>query len=108
MLSGGRMKRRRRDVAESSGGRETDRQSRPKRSKDPAKHVSKVLRHALEGGHVDEVFPGLRSGSSAGLVAVTLPDAKSRRATLKALREDDAIGTTRGPIPRTTVHGKAP
>ena len=63
----------------------------PKRSKDPAKHVSKVLRNAGEGGHVEEVFPGLRSGSSAGLVAVTLPDAKSRRATLKALREDDAI-----------------
>ena len=56
----------------------------PKRSKDPAKHVSKVLRHAGEGGHVEEVFPGLRSGSSAGLVAVTLPDDKSRR-------EDDAI-----------------
>ena len=63
----------------------------PKRSKDPAKHVSKVLRNAGEGGHVEEIFPGLRSGSSAGLVAVTLPDAKSRRATLKALREDDAI-----------------
>jgi hypothetical protein len=63
----------------------------PKRSKDPAKHVSKVLRDAGEGGHVEEVFPGLRSGSSAGLVAVTLPDAKPRRATLKALREDDAI-----------------
>jgi hypothetical protein len=63
----------------------------PKRSKDPAKHVSKVLRNAGEGGHVEEIFPGLRSGSSAGLVAVTLPDEKSRRATLKALREDDAI-----------------
>ena len=63
----------------------------PKRSKDPAKHVSKVLRNAGEGGQVEEIFPGLRSGSSAGLVAVTLPDAKSRRATLKALREDDAI-----------------
>ena len=63
----------------------------PRRSKDPAKHVSKVLRHAGEDGRVEEVFPGLRSGSSAGLVAVTLPGAKSRRATLKALREDDAI-----------------
>ena len=28
---------------------------------------------------------------SANAAAVTLPDAKSRRATLKALREDDAI-----------------
>lgn len=66
----------------------------PKRSKDPAKHVSKVLRGAGEGGRVEEVFPGLRRGSSAGLVAVTLPDApdtKARRATLKALRDDKAI-----------------
>ena len=72
----------------------------PKRSKDPAKHVSKVLHDAGEGGHVEEVFPGLRSGSSAGLVAVTLPDAKARRATLKALREDDAISYVDTPKPR--------
>ena len=66
----------------------------PKRSKDPARHVSKVLRGVGKGGRVEEVFPGLRSGASAGLVAVTLPDApdtKTRRATLKALRDDDAI-----------------
>lgn len=66
----------------------------PKRSKDPAKHVSDVLRGVARGGRVEEVFPGLRSGASAGLVAVTLPgasDAKTQRATLKALREDDAI-----------------
>jgi hypothetical protein len=64
------------------------------RSKDPTRHVRKVLRGAGEGGRVEEVFPGLRTGSSAGLVAVTLPDApdtKTRRATLKALRDDDAI-----------------
>jgi hypothetical protein len=66
----------------------------PDRAKEPAKHVSKVLRSTGEGGHVEEVFPGLRSGSSAGLVTVTLPeapDAKVRRATLKALRDDEAI-----------------
>jgi len=66
----------------------------PKRSKSPARHVSKVLRSAGEGGRVEEVFPGLRNGSSAGLVTITLPDApdrKTRRATLKALREDEAI-----------------
>ena len=66
----------------------------PKRSKDPARHVSKVLRAVAKGGRVEEVFPGLRSGASAGLVAVTLPDsrdAKAQRATLKALRDDDAI-----------------
>jgi hypothetical protein len=66
----------------------------PKRSKDPAKHVSRVLRDAGKSGRVEEVFPGLRTGASAGLVCVTLPDApdtKSRRAALKALRDDEAI-----------------
>lgn len=75
----------------------------PKRSKDPAKHVSKVLQSAGEGGEVEEVFPGLRTGSSAGLVAVTLPDApdaKARRATLKALRDDEAISYVNTPKPR--------
>jgi hypothetical protein len=75
----------------------------PRRSKDPAKHVSNVLRGAGEGGRVKEVFPGLRDGSSAGLVTVTLPDApdtKTRRATLKALRDDDAISYVDTPKPR--------
>ena len=75
----------------------------PARSKDPAKHVSKVLRGAGEGGRVEEVFPGLRDGSSAGLVTVTLPDApdtKTRRATLKALRDDAAISYVDTPKPR--------
>ena len=75
----------------------------PKRSKNPARHVSKVLRGAGGGGRVEEVFPGLRNGSSAGLVTVTLPDApdtKTRRATLKALRDDDAISYVDTPKPR--------
>jgi hypothetical protein len=75
----------------------------PKRSKDPAKYVIKVLRGAGEGGRVEEVFPGLRSGSSAGLVTVTLPqapDAKARRATLKALRDDEAISYVNAPKTR--------
>jgi len=66
----------------------------PKHSKDPAKHVSKVLRGAGEKCRVEEVFPGLRDGTSAGLVSVTLPDEpdkKVRRAALKALRDDAAI-----------------
>ena len=78
----------------------------PRRSKDPAKHVSKVLRGAGEGGRVEELFPGLRSGSSAGLVTVTLPDApdtKARRATLKALREDEAISYVDTPKTRRAV-----
>ena len=76
----------------------------PKRSKDPAKHVSKVLRDAAtKGGRVEEVFPGLRSGSSAGLVSVELDDArdaKTRRAAVKALRDDDAISYVNTPKPR--------
>jgi hypothetical protein len=78
----------------------------PHRSKDPAKHVSRVLRGAGERGRVEEVFPGLRSGSSAGLVTVTLPDApdtKVRRATLKALREDDAISYVDTPKTRRAL-----
>jgi hypothetical protein len=78
----------------------------PKRSKDPAKHVSKVLRGAGERGRVEEVFPGLRSGSSAGLVAVTLPDApdkKARRAALKALRDDAAISYVDTPKTRRLI-----
>ena len=81
----------------------------PKRAKDPAKHVSKVLRGAGDTGNVEEVFPGLRSGSSAGLVSVNLPaapDAKTRRGTLKALREDDAIAYVEQPKPRRPLHKK--
>ena len=75
----------------------------PKRSKNPARHVSKVLRGAGPGVRVEEVFPGLRDGSSAGLVTVTLPDApdaKGHRATLKALRDDEAICYVNTPKPR--------
>ena len=76
----------------------------PKRSKDPAKHVSKVLRGAATaGGRVKEVFPGLRSGASAGLVSVELDDthdAKTQRAAVKALREDEAISYVNTPKPR--------
>ena len=75
----------------------------PKRSKDPAKHVTEVLRGAATtGGRVKEVFPGLRSGSSAGLVSVELDDtrdAKTQRAAVKALREDEAILTSTRPSP---------
>lgn len=76
------------------------------RSKDPATHVSNVLRSAGTGGHVEEVFPGLRSGSSAGLVTVTLPDApdaEATRATLKALRDDDAISYVNMPKGRRPI-----
>ena len=73
-LSGGRMK---------SEGRGPDAvklivKVDPKRSKDPARHVSKCCAAPVEG-RVEEVFPGLRDGSSAGLVTVTLPDEPDRR-----------------------------
>ncbi len=75
----------------------------PKRAKDPAKHVAKVLRGAGSSGRAEEVFPGLRTGSSAGLVSVQLPDApdaKQRRATMKALRDDEAVAYVSTPKPR--------
>lgn len=75
----------------------------PERAENPARYVSRVLRGAGAGGRVEEVFPGLRSGASAGLVTITLPDApdtRTRRATLKALREDKAISYVNMPKPR--------
>lgn len=75
----------------------------PTRAKDPAKHVAKVLRGAGSSGRAEEVFPGLRTGASAGLVSVQLPDApddKARRATVKALRDDEAIAYVDTPKPR--------
>ena len=75
----------------------------PKLKKDPAKHVTRVLKGTGERGRVEELFPGLQKGSSAGLVTVTLPDAavaKGKRAVLKALREDDAISYVETPKAR--------
>jgi hypothetical protein len=64
------------------------------RTKDPAAHVRQVLRAAGADGKVEEVFPDLRSGASAGLVSITLSepvDVASRERTIAALRADDAI-----------------
>lgn len=75
----------------------------PKRSKNPARHVSKVLRDAGKKCRVEEVFPGLRDGNSAGLVSVTLPDepdTKECRAAVKALRDDAAIAYVNTPKTR--------
>ena len=75
----------------------------PKLSKEPAKHVSRVLKSAGGRGRGDELFPGLATGSSAGLVSVTLPDdevPKGNRAVLKALRDDEAIRYVETPKPR--------
>ena len=75
----------------------------PKRAKNPAKHVSKVLGAATTRGRVEEVFPGLRSGSSAGLVSVELDDTRdeaTHRAAVKALQDDAAISYVNTPKPR--------
>jgi hypothetical protein len=98
--------RRMRPVGRSGGAMKLIVKVDPKRSNDPAKHVTRVLRGVGAGGRVDEVFPGLRSGSSAGLVAVTLRDAPNttaRRATLKALRDDKAISYVNTPKARHPV-----
>ncbi len=71
----------------------------PRRSKAPARHVAKVLRGVGKAGRAEEVFPGLREGSSAGLVMVTLPG-EADTATLKALREDEAIAYVETPKTR--------
>ena len=76
----------------------------PARSKDPAKHVSEVLRGVSStGGRVEEVFPGLRTGASAGLVSVEFDDARgaqTHRAAVKALQDDDAISYVNAPKSR--------
>ena len=73
----------------------------PKLSKEPAKHVTRVLKSAGKRGRVEELFPGLVTGSSAGLVSVTLADAAaSKRAVVKALRDDEAIRYVETPKPR--------
>jgi hypothetical protein len=75
----------------------------PTHADDPARYVTRVLRAAGETGRVEEVFPGLRSGASAGLVSVSLTDtgdAKTRRATLKLLRGDAAIAYVHTTKPR--------
>jgi hypothetical protein len=81
----------------------------PKRAKDPAKYVSELLRGAGDSGNVEEVFPGLRSGSSAGLVSVNLPaasSAKARRTTLKALQDDEAVAYVEQPKRRRPLQKK--
>lgn len=64
------------------------------RATDPAAHVAAVLQGVASSAGVEEVFPGLRTGASAGLVTVRLDgvaDAKTRRACLAALERDPAV-----------------
>jgi len=80
----------------------------PRRAKDPAKHVTKLLSTAAStsGVRVEEVFPGLRDGSSAGLVSVELDDGqdgKAHRAAVKALRDDEAVSYVNTPKARRAL-----
>jgi hypothetical protein len=76
------------------------------RAADPAAHVTRLLSAALASSgraEVEEVFPGLRTGRSAGLVSVRLPCApgsKGHRDSLAALRADAAVTRVEEPHPR--------
>jgi hypothetical protein len=66
------------------------------RTEDPVAHVRRVIGSVAgaEPAQVEEVFPGLRSGSSAGLLSVRLrcePGSKAHRSTVKALRDDEVV-----------------
>jgi len=67
-----------------------------KRTKDPVAHVRRVL-GAVAGSRaatVEEVFPDLRTGESAGLLSVQLPcepGSKAHRLSVRALRDDETV-----------------
>jgi hypothetical protein len=69
----------------------------PRRAEEPAVHVRRLLGTSGETKgriEVEEVFPGLRKGRSAGLVSLTLPDRVAdsvRDALVKTLRADQAV-----------------
>ncbi|OGK80488.1 MAG: hypothetical protein A2X52_03485 [Candidatus Rokubacteria bacterium GWC2_70_16] len=73
-----------------------------KRTKDPVAHVRRVL-GAVPGSRavtVEEVFPDLRTGASAGLLSVHLPcdpGSKAHRLSVRALRDDEAVVYVEGP-----------
>lgn len=73
------------------------------RAKDAAAHVQRLVTAVVPGATVEEVFPGLRDGASAGLVTLHLPPrlAQSRiDACLDALRADSAVQYAQPPSPR--------
>jgi len=78
----------------------------PHGTSDPAAHVSRLLESAHSAGaaaEVEEVFPGLRTGRSAGLVSVRLacaPGSKGHQDSLAALRADAAVSYVEEPSAR--------
>jgi hypothetical protein len=81
----------------------------PTRAADPVAHVRGLIapaRPPAPDAEVEEVFPGLRTGRSAGLVSVRLacaPGSKSHRDSLAALRADDAVSYVEEPRPRRAL-----
>jgi hypothetical protein len=78
------------------------------RVKDPAAHVTTIVRRAgarcAPRARAEEIFPGLESGHSAGLVSLELPDdvaPEDSDRILQALRNDDSIEYANRPAPRT-------
>jgi len=68
------------------------------RIKDPADHVKKIVRRARGlrrmAPQAEEVFPGLDTGRSAGLVSLQLPDditPADGETILQALRNDASV-----------------
>lgn len=66
------------------------------RATDPVAHVRRILRGIAESSdiRVEEIFPALRAGHSAGLMTVHLPHAAGspeHEASIKALEGDDAV-----------------
>lgn len=74
-----------------------------RRAGDPAAHVAAVLRPVAPDATAEEVFPGLRTGASAGLVTVRFTgasDAAARRACLTTLTNDPAVASVHTPKSR--------
>jgi hypothetical protein len=75
------------------------------RAADPVAHVRRVLGAVPDGvpASVEEVFPEVRAGASAGLLSVRLkcePGSKAHRLSAKALRGDEAVVYVEEPKPR--------
>jgi hypothetical protein len=66
----------------------------PAKAKDPPAHVRRALANAgIPDVRAEEVFPGLRTGESAGLVSVAVPTEtpETLRLAVQALKDDKAV-----------------
>jgi hypothetical protein len=76
---------------------------------DPAAHVARLVRGTetitAQRIAVEEVFPGLRTGHSAGMVSLVVPDdlpGGDLQRILHALRSDRLVEYAEKPSPRMT------